>query len=728
MKSRFKQSAVALVVSSLSAGAQAQHAAANSDDGQLSTVVVTAQKRSQNVQEVPLSVETLNAVGLEKAGVKDIFDLSKFSPSLTGGGEGRTSNARVGIRGISDFARNIGFDASVGVYVDGVFAGRQEALSQSMVGIERVEVLRGPQGTLFGKNTVAGAINITTRKPTEQREATLNADMGEFGYRNVGAWLGGAVVPGKFLASIALEKRLSDGYIKNALHHNTGGELDSNSVRLFGRFLASKELAIDIGLNKLKLEDTPILGSPIAPSSAVRFIPGPYYTATNTTGFESIDKSGGNLTVNYELPNSMKFTSVTAFHDSLAHSEHNDEDLTPLDGAETAFFDTRTRQYSQELRLASSSKREGDWLLGLFYMQQNNDANAQLRFGSEFAIASVRNSAVNLNSQLDSTSVAAFTHGNYRISENLQFTGGLRITREKKKVDFEQVADPGVARLNVFSVPRYRSAQADPDVSPKIGLNWFPAQHVMAYGSYSTAFKSGGFNTDIMTSRLTDPANQMKYLKQKVTTIEFGLKSELMQRRLRLNAAVFQTKGSDYQVQQFVVTPEGQTTVSVTNAGRVKIEGMELDAMAKLGPSLSLSANFAYSDAKFEEFKNGGGLGVHFDDHSLAFAPRLKGTVSADYSKMIGDYMLRAHVNAVHTGEQYSNPNNLAVNKIAASNLLGARFSVEGGERFPWTVSVWGKNLGNKLYIVNQNVSFLGVNRAIYGMPRTVGVSLSVEI
>lgn len=710
----------------MAGNSHAQQPSPENKSNQLDTVVVTAQKREQNVQEVPISVEAVDAAKLEKAGIKDLYNLTQISPSLSGGGEARTTNARVGIRGINDFARTVGFDGSVGVYVDGVYAGRQEGLSQSLVGVDRIEVLRGPQGTLFGKNTVAGAISMTTRKPTDKLEGSLGVDIGEFGTRNVGLWAGGALVPGKFQASIALEKRLTDGYVKNitAGVENTGGNVDSESARVFGRWIASKALTVDVALHNLDYKGVPIVGEAIAPHGAANLAPGPYTTATNLKGIETLKKTGGSITANYDLPNGMRVTSLTAHHDSRSHGELNDEDLTPLDGAEVTLQNTNTKQFSQELRVASAPNKQMDWLAGVFYMKQDNHILQAVKFGNDFPNPAGRGGTSTINAALDSTVIAAFAHGNYMIFPGLQFTGGIRWTRETKDVDHEQVSSPNA--LPFRSIPRYTGRQADSDVSPKVGLNWFAQKNVMLYVSYGTAFKSGGFNTDLNTSIRANAANDLKYLKEKVTTIEAGIKSELLDRRLRVNASVFQTKGTDYQLQQFLVTSVG-TVASITNAAKVGIDGAELEVTAKLGGGFSANAALAYADATFEDYKNAAGVGVHFDGNKLPYAPRMKSSFGLDYARAIGDFTLRGNVNFTHTDAQFSNANNLAVNKMDRFDVYGARLTLEGGQRYPWAVSLWGKNLADKTYMVAKSVSFLGVNRAIYGAPRTLGVSVTVD-
>jgi iron complex outermembrane recepter protein len=293
----------------LAGTAQAQ---ANSTVG-LQSVVVTAQKRSQDLQVVPVSVQSISSSDLERAGVKDLFSLGDLSPSVTGGQSNRTLGARMGIRGINDFARNPGFDASMGVYVDGVYAGRSESTSLGLTGIERLEVLRGPQGTLFGKNTVAGALNLTTRKPTDRFEASINAEGADFGTRNLGLWLGGAVVPGTVQASLSLAQEKTDGWIDNLNRPGTRpGSGDGTTARAFVRFKPNASTQIDAALWRYRFKGVPMFGEAVAPSALASVAPGPRTTSTDATSEETIRKDGGSVTLEMGLGSGLRLTSITS--------------------------------------------------------------------------------------------------------------------------------------------------------------------------------------------------------------------------------------------------------------------------------------------------------------------------------------------------------------------------------------------------------------------------------
>ncbi len=689
----------------------------------LQPVVVTAQKRDQNLQVVPVSVDSVSAGDLERAGVKDLFNLGDLSPSVTGGQSNRTLGARMGIRGINDFARNPGFDASMGVYVDGVYAGRSEATSLGLTGIERLEILRGPQGTLFGKNTVAGALNLTTRKPTDRFEASANVEGGSFGTRNLGAWLGGAVVPGTVQASVSVAQEKTDGWIDNLTRPDVRpGSGDGTTARAFLRVKPGSNAQVDAALWHYRYKGVPLFGEAVAPSPLAALAPGSRTTATDARSEETVDKDGGSVTVEAGLGRGLRLTSITSAQ-TATNFYSNDDDMAPLDiyfGNNTA----KNKQFTQELRIASAPDPAADWLLGLFYMKQDSDQVAALSTGAAFPVAPLRRLTTTSIGSMQGESVALFAHGNVRLTERLQFTGGLRATRETKDITLSQTPIPGLAA----NIPQFGGQVSDSDLSPKLGLNWFIAPQLMAYGFYTQGFKSGGYNMDLIGSAVSNPSVDLRFNKQKVESFELGLKAEWLERRLRTNASLYRMDGKDYQVQQFVLQPNGTSVATITNAGEVRIDGLEFDLQARASASITFRGGLAYTDATFLSFKNGGGVGVNFDGNRLPFAPRLKSALSVEHTMPVGGLELRSSLGYTHTGEQTSNANGAAVNRIPSFELLNARVALEGGEARRWSVALWVRNLTNKEYSTVNATNALQQPRVIYGSPRTVGLQASLDL
>ncbi|MFO1330175.1 MAG: TonB-dependent receptor [Rubrivivax sp.] len=709
----------ACALGSLNAWAQA------SDPRALQTVEITAQKRTQNLQVVPVSVESVSSADLERSGVKDLFNLGDLSPSVTGGQANRTLGARMGVRGISDFARNPGYDASMGVYVDGVYAGRTEATSQGLTGIERVEILRGPQGTLFGKNTVAGALNLTTRKPTDRFEASASAEAGGSGTRNLGLWLGGAAVPGTLQLALTLGQEKSDGWVDNLTQPGARpGSGTGESARALARLKLGAGGRVDLAAWRYRYEGVPAYGEAVAPSALANLAPGPRTTATDAPSQETIRKDGGSVTVEWGLPGGLQLTSISATQ-KARNSYVNDDDMAPQDIVVAPGTFNSSRQVSQELRLASASRQDLDWLVGLFYMTQDNEQTSAVRTGTAFPVAALRGLTSTSVGALESSTLALFAHGNVMLTPTLQFTGGLRSTRETKDATLAQNPVPGLTA----NIPRFSGSVTDHDVSPKLGLNWFVQPALMLYGSYTQGFKSGGYNMDVIGAAVvSNPADDLRFGKQKVKSVELGWKAELLDRAMRVNGSVYRMDGTDWQVQQFVPQANGTNVSTITNAGEVRIDGAEVDLQAKVSPTLTVKGGMAYTDAVFVSFKNAGGVGIHHDGNRLPFAPRLKTSLSVEHVLPLGPVQLRSSLGFTHTDLQYSNSNNTAVNTVPRVDLVNARVAVEGGETRRWTAALWVRNLTDRTYTTFNGTNGLQQARAIYGAPRTVGVQVALDL
>lgn len=693
----------------------------------LETVEVTAQKRTQNLQEVPISVQAISAAELEKSGIKDLFNLSDISPSITGGQANRTIGARMGIRGVNDFARNPGYDSSMGVYVDGVFAGRTESASQSLVGIDKIEVLRGPQGTLFGKNTVAGALSLTTRKPGNELAASASFDVGSYGTKNVGIWVGGALVPDKVQMSLSLGHEETDGWVDNLTQPgNRPGSGKGDSARVLTRFITSPTTTADLALWTYKYSGVPAFGEATGPGILVPYdpvVPGSFTAATNYDSKESIDKTGGSFTFDLEPFQGYKLTSITSVQ-KATNFYRNDEDMSPLNFYMAPGTETSTQQISQEIRLESPKNANYDWLVGLYYMGQKSDLDSPLVLGDKLLPPSVILPPGVTTGTLESKTTALFAHGNYTLSKQLQMTGGIRISRETKDMTFAQTRVPGFT----VTVPQFSTGMADSDVSPKIGLNWFIQPETMLYGAISKGYKSGGYNMDTVTKTLTDPAQQLRFGKQEVQNVEFGWKTEFMNKKARLNGSIYSMDGSNWQVQQFVVS-NGASVPTITNAGQVRINGMEVDFQAKLPRGFSLKSGLAYTDAKFVKFANGGGAGIDYDGNQLPFAPPLKASLTIEQTIPMDSRLLRWNLGVVHTDQQFANANNASASIMEANDIWNAGISLDSNKsKNNWVLTLGVKNLTNADY-----TSFVGTNaflapRAIYGAPRTVGLSLKYDL
>ena len=727
-------SLAALVTFSVPAQAQ--------DGGEtIEEIVTTAQKREQNLQDIPISMQAVSDTQMRELGALLVSDLQNMVPSLHTGGIVGSSNQQMGIRGIVDFARNPGIDARMGVYIDGIFQGRSYTADQPLLGLERVEVLRGPQGTLFGKNTVSGAINLVTKLPDEDFEAEIRAEAGNFGYLQGGAYLSGALGESVFASgSVAYDEW--DGYETNpTLGVDTGG-YDRITARGTLRFVPGDNLDVIVAADASSRDSS-------KPFYTNREDP-PFVAAQNILGRDEVDFWGTSLTVNYDLGSGHTFTSLTGYRDN-EYVTTIDDDLLPADIQQTD-FDEQSEQVSQEFRLVSPRHDRYDWVVGLFYLDMDNTTQRFARFGEDLynvlvpALAdfsAALQGTIATPHTVESTDWAAYIHGNYRFSERLELTAGLRFTDSEKSVDWQQInspADPATAAaleaatglpltqapgalfggINYAPLQRKRT---ESDVSPTIGLNWFAADDIMLYGKYSRGFKSGGFNSDFATAGL----DFFEYADEFVDSYELGLKSTLLDSRLLFNATLFSMQFDDFQVFQFLLNSQGQVALALTNAAKATSEGVEIETTWLATDNLELTFNMTWLDASYDTFENPGDPSLPaFTGNKLSFAPEWKSYLSAQYTQPIGTAgELRFFADYSYVDESFSDPSNDPdAFRMDSYDLVNARITwLPPNGR--WEVSAWGRNLTDETYNRINNRNFLQFERTIWGAPRTYGVNVS---
>lgn len=699
----------AIAIASISAPAVAQNTE-NSEAGGIADIVVTAQKRSQNVQNVPIAVSVSTEEDIARLQVTNLASLQYSTPSLVVAGSDPTRQ-RFGIRGVSDQSRNAGVDNRIGVYVDGVWVGRSAASNQEAMDVQSIEILRGPQGTLFGKNTVAGAINITSKKPEPGKfGAMVEGEAGNYGLLRVK----GAVNLG-FSDEAAL--RVSGGYTyRDGFTLNTFNNLgyenrDDYSFR--GQFLyESGATKIYIAGDTSKQKSRALAGGERVPDALA---PNPREIRINLPQDLYIKYDGVSGQVDHEFDNGGTLTAISAYRTS-DYAGSSDEDYSPANYARTISFGEDSKHFSQEIRYASDTSGALDYVVGVYFLDQKLKSN-----GSAEAFAPAINPAypavfvgVTQNAVVNSQSYAGFLHANYRFNDALQLTVGARLNHEKKDIDFA-IKD----NSTLFTTGALKDKLSSTDFSPTASLNYAFNKDVLAYLRYSRGYKSGGWNADFVRS-----VGDIKFGDENVDAYEFGVKTMLFDRKLRLNAAAYLSKHQNYQVFAFVQLSNGGTALNVTNAGKLSSKGFEIET--ELAPTnwLSLHANYGYNDASFDSFKNGGGPGVNFDGNRPAEAPKhnLNLGVSTDFDlgfahlKLQGDYNYRSSF--------YSNPDNLVINLNKSLEAINLRAGLDFGK-----VSVfgWVRNATDETTQIYNGRSFLGFPRAKYNDPRTYGITLKVQ-
>lgn len=712
--------------------------AAASSSFVMEEVVVTAQMRTESSQDVPISIQAFSSETIERLGATQVMDLARSAPSLsTGGIPG--SNQTSGIRGVVDQGRNIGIDSRMGVYIDGVYQGRSSTNNQPLLGLESVEILRGPQGTLFGKNTVSGAINLNTRKPTEKFVGEVKAGLGNEGYYTGSAMVSGGLTDTVF-GSIAYSTQQRDGYFNNTALGGQVGDWEQESARGQLRFVPNDQLevilAADFGSTDSEM--------PIFTQLAL-----PVYTTVKAPESDTVDFWGTALTVNFMTESDYTFTSISAYREN-EYVLIGDEDFSAAVTAFQTQFDEDGEQFSQEFRVVSPQNDTYDWVAGVYYFDGRVSTARNLRFGAPILPSQLLSGVIAIPSVNDATSYAVYVHGNYRITEQLELTAGIRFTDEEKDFDFNQVNTPddattaavvletglglpaATAAFLAAQLPgslfgafnlNYQDKYSDSNWSPTLGLNYQMNDDVMYYAKYSRGYQSGGFNGDFNPYL---PA--IEFDSEYVDAFEIGVKSTLLDGTLQLNADVFVQKYSDFQLFQRV--PVGDSSVQiVSNAGEVTSQGLEIETVWLPTDTLQLTLNATYLDATYDKFENpivaiDPTQPANYNGNDLNYAPELKVFASVEYIQPIGDAgALSFELNYSYQDDSYSNaPNNDTFELIPAYDLWNGRITFNpASDR--WAVSAWIQNIGDdEYYIAHSQASLTNINRVIWGAPRLFGM------
>ena len=622
-------------------------------------VVVTAQKRTERVTEVPIAISVFPQESIDQTGIQELRELGDYIPNMVVT-QGTDFNSRIIIRGVGAPSRNIGFDSRVGVYLDGVYLGQGPSVNQDLVDLERVEVLRGPQGTLFGKNTVAGAVSLVSKKPSGEFEGKATVNVGNFNALEAKLNVDFALTD-IVSAKIAVSTRTRDGYIKNiytegqlpttintvvagvpifgiplpfpietATPPNTSDDLnnqDTQSYRAQLRIQPSDDLDINIAFDGLDSSRSPVLGVPLTTT----FGDTPYHFADvennevnwSFQGGETRDISGVNVNVEYDFANEFALRSITADRETKIQYG-NDTDYSPLDFLYLDYRDDYS-QFTQEFQLISPDDADLKYVVGVYYYDQEattvRDAiggNAAGFFGVPPGGKTISQGTVNTKS------TALYVSGSYQINEDWKLGFGVRQSRETKDVNWTldgrssgafAIGCTGVTSCfdgtgaPLATIGTMNESRTDNNISPAISLNYAFSDETNTYIKASTGFKSGGFNLDYISQ--LDVGAGVEFDKETVESYEIGLKTSLLDERLSINMAYFDASYEDYQVNQFFdlgfdpVTGTQLTSIRITNAAEVDTSGFEFEALFRVNDELTINGSLGFLDATFADFPGG---------------------------------------------------------------------------------------------------------------------------
>lgn len=718
--STFTKSSIALAITTLiyATPTQAQQsdtqtAETNND---IEIISVTSSRRIKSLTEVPMAVSAFDSLTLERANILDIEDVAGMTPGFTLSTYNPVTPQPY-IRGVGTNSSSVGDDASVGVFIDDVYAGRAGGFRADMFDIERVEVLRGPQGSLYGRNVAGGAISVITKDPTEFYEAKLKATYGSHNLRQLQGMVSGAItnnVNGRFAGSI----RQRDAWVDNIATNSELRDQDNQSLRgkLDVRLSNNTKLMLIADYSKDDLQGP---GARTIKNYASVFGQAP---ATGTA-IDKVDmfKDGnakreiygisGNLTV--ELSD-IVFTSITAFREQDYAFEDDlfGRYLAPAGLALTNDASENSKQITQEFRLQNLSNGPLEWTAGLYLF--NEEIQRIEAWDSSIMHALQGNPELESRPIWDATndtrSYALFGEGSYKINGHWSFTLGGRYTYDKK--DFANTAT-GAGDLLGFLQENYQvSAEKSwTSFTPKVTVNYFTNSNDMLYFTVSEGYKAGGYNGIAANQAMaTTPFDQ-----EKARNYEAGFKARLLDRKLTLNAAVYFLDYTD--LQSF--TTDLDTGEIRTATGDAEVKGLELDANARIGKGLRLFATLALTDSEYTSFAKDPTI----VGNTLARTPKRSGSAGFNYQWLLtGNQTLDLRTDLTYQSGIYYSVNNDAAAAGNSHALLNTNITWENLDG--WQVSVYGKNLTNKEY-ASHAFSQAGLGFVIEGEPRTFGISVA---
>lgn len=656
---------------------------APADVNRLETITVTAQKREQLLQDVPVSVSVIDKRTLEAAKIDSGTEIARLTANLRVSLLGDESQPKFSLRGVSTPEFNLNAISPTGVFFDEVYVGASYLGGAQMFDIERAEVLRGPQGTLFGKNTTAGAVNFISRRPTFKNEADFSVGYGSHSLVEAKGTIETPLIENELTARFAFSAAHSDGYIKNV---NPAGHdlssIDRKSARLTLGF--KDNAGFDATLRMFGVHDDPraigAINEGTAPGGLNAFGMNPrvnpytgapltnQQTATDRSGNIEVRGSGGYLTMNKDLGIGT-VTSITSYvKGRFLNLVDGDGTIAPLLHID---FASRNKEFSQDLRFSSNFEGPFQFIAGFYHQQDDVDANTTyLLFGGP-PVAPV------LYQSYEQTrrSNAVYADGSYEFSKLVTMYGGLRYTRDKGVMSNFQVI-PTIA-----TQPDKNYNDGKP--TGRLGLSLNVAKDVMVYGQFARGYRSSAING----GALTNPADLNVAKPEILNSYEAGVKSELFGRTLVLNASAFTY---DFKNQQFL-NVVGIGNQQLENAGRSRIRGLELEAIVRPSRALRLSGGLGLLDAKYRELLlNGSDLA----GKRMIEAPRYTANFAVDYSTSISDYTLSFHTDATLVGSQFFLATNSPESQAASSHEMTARVALKSPSG-QYEVALYGKNLTN---------------------------------
>ncbi len=740
-------------------------------------VTVTARRVEEEIQSVPIPVSVVSGEVVEKAAAFNVNRLKELIPTV----QFYSSNPRnsaINIRGLGSpyGLTNDGIEPGVGFYVDGVFFARPAAATLDFIDLERIEVLRGPQGTLFGKNTTAGAINVTTRRPSFTPESNFEISFGNYGFVQAKGSISGPITK-KLAARISFSGTQRDGFLYNTKSQSSVNDLNNTGFRTQFLYTPTDKIVVLISGDFTRQRPNgyaqTIAG--VAPTlraanrqwdsiaADLNYVP-PSYNAfdrkidTDSPWRSNQDMGGSSVELNWAIGKG-QLTSITAWRYWLWNPS-NDRDFTALPITTVSAAPSRQNQWTQEVRYAAVVNSRVNYLVGAFlfhqalkpspfHKQEQGSAAARYLLTPSAAAATpglLDGYGQNINFDFRNFSGAAFGQVEYSLTSRLRITPGLRFNHDRKKLDYNQTVygglqttDPALIALqrSVLSPLAYKANVGDNNVSGQVTVSYKLSENAMAYGTFATGFKSiglnlGGVPTDAAGNPITSAATVRP---ESVRHFEVGIKTRPLP-GLTVNATAFNTGIRDFQT-QVVNAQVGVLRGYLANAEKVRVRGIELDSTYRVNDNLNLYASAAFTDGRYISFpdapapleETGGPQAKDISGSILPGISKWAASFGGEWKKpatLLGQSgEVFARIDASYRSAFSSNPSISRYLIVDGYGLLNPRVGFR--TRDDWAIAVWARNVTNTNYFefLSAAPGNSGLFVGLPGDPRTFGVTLS---
>ncbi|MFL0797528.1 MAG: TonB-dependent receptor [Cellvibrionaceae bacterium] len=672
----------------------------------LEEISITAEKRETSLQKTAISVSAFDANLAEALGITDLASTADHTPGLS------VSAFSIGqpqayIRGMGSNEDGAGGDSSIAIYLDGVYISRPSAANLEYYDIERIEVLRGPQGTLYGKNATGGVINVISAKPQDEFSGKIKVSVGNLDFYGLQAR---ANIPlsNNLWSNFSLSKKSRDGYVKNLLTGNNLQDIDDQNIRTQLRYKPNETLDMIFAMD-YETVDRLSNGRDGRGATESLYDDDPFTTTSDQDGYQQRESKGGRLEMIWDAPDGT-LTSLTGYRKSQFDWQEDviglPDTFPGLQGVNAA--DDSTEEFSQEFRFATTD-RDGNFVqTGLYFLHENAHRMEDisgfinppgLPFSNRF----------DQKNTLDS--YAVFADSSTALTEEFTLHAGIRYSYEEKDYSNE---GSGFAGIHILLTENFFIEENEDweSASWRLSLDYQPTDSVLLYLSHNTGFKSGGFQGQAQNSLTA----AMPFEQEEAENTEFGFK--INGDNWNLNSTVFYSRYNDLQTLFFVqVTPT--TFLATTTTEDAESKGLELEYRWQISEHFSSFGNYTYNDTRL---LNAGSI----TDNKLRNAPRNSGSANLQWQhKNSSGNTLSATISYNFKDKTFQDLNNFEVNQFDRRELWNANISYTSAS---YKASLFGNNLNNEVYKIH---SFeLGPNSAypIYGAPRTYGINLEMEL